>query len=81
MTRVTDVEPMINMCQASAMYKKPFGVILHFGDTRHRYSDFNLALCGNLTQSQRTFIRDVQEQSHKAYSNYSLSILRNGENQ
>ena len=63
--RVKDVEPMIDMSLTSAIYQQPFGVKLTYSDgTSHRFTDFGLALCANLTKRQRVYVEDLQRQIH-----------------
>lgn len=74
--KVTDIEAMIDMWPSSQMFGKPFGVKIHRGNSSSRYTNFGLALCANLTDSQRRFVKDIQRQSSKAYEEVSKCIIR-----
>lgn len=71
MSRITDVEPQINMYEKSESYGVPFGVILWRSDGSSSRKSFDLALCANLTKSQRKYVEGLKEDARNNINQFA----------
>lgn len=57
--RITDIEPMCNMHEASKDFGKPFGIKLIYADGSSHRTSFENALCASLSKRQRAFVETI----------------------